>query len=60
MSTINTANSIKLPLPVGGFDFLPYVAQPQFRVNMIGRLNSQITTAFFIKADISLLVQVSL
>lgn len=60
MSTINTSNPIKLPLPLGGFDFLPYVAQPQFRVNMVGRLNSPITTAFFIKADISLLVQVSL
>lgn len=57
MASINTGNPIKLPLPTGGFDFLPYVSEPQFRVNMFGHLNNPITTAFYIKADISLLVK---
>lgn len=60
MAAINTGNPIKLPLPPAGFDFLQYVAQPQFRVNMVGKLVNPITTTFFIKAEISLNVRVKL
>ncbi len=57
MSAIHNSNPIKLPLPVGGFDFLPYVSQPEFIVNMQGRLNQVLTNTFYIKAEISLLVK---
>lgn len=58
MASINTNNPILLPLPNAGFDFLPYVAEPQFNVKMVGALNNQIQGKFYIKSEISLKVNV--